>query len=100
MREELWTLLAKVPAGRVVAYGELGRALKNPASGYMVGRAMAACPPELPWWRVVGKSGALPIHKRDPHLAMEQQERLRAEGIDFQDNIVDMARFGWVFDAE
>lgn len=100
MREELWDLIAKIPPGRVVSYGELGRALHNPASGYMVGRAMAGCPPDLPWWRVVGKTGQLPIHKRDPHLAREQRQRLLDEGVDFADNIIEMDRYGWVPDAE
>ena len=79
-REDLWLWVRKIPAGRVVSYGDLGRVLPNPVSGLIVGRWMQASPPDIPWWRVVGKDGSFLIGKQSPHLAIEQEERLRAEG--------------------
>jgi alkylated DNA nucleotide flippase Atl1 len=38
---------------------------------------------DAPWWRVVARSGRLPVAKRDPRLAMEQRDRLIAEGVPF-----------------
>ncbi|MFY9233316.1 MAG: MGMT family protein [Fimbriimonadaceae bacterium] len=93
--DELWELLVSIPPGRCVSYGELGRALPHPASGYMVGRWMAQCPDGLPWWRVVGKDGHLPIHKRDPQAAVEQHRRLEEEGVSLVEGSVDMAIFAW-----
>ncbi len=78
---ELWSLVARIPRGRCAAYGALGRALRNPASGFQVGRWMANCPDGLPWWRVVARDGRLPIHKRDPRWADEQRRLLEAEGV-------------------
>ncbi|MCH8979336.1 MAG: MGMT family protein, partial [Armatimonadetes bacterium] len=79
--EQLWHVVRSIPSGRVSSYGAVGRVLPNPATGYMVGRWMAACPADVPWWRVVNKRGELPINKRDPRLATDQQLRLESEGL-------------------
>lgn len=92
--DELWDLVRAIPAGKCASYGDLGRMLHNPASGFMVGRWMAQAPPDLPWWRVVAKDGRLPIHKRDPRLAEEQRLKLEREGVEIGERI-DMERFGW-----
>lgn len=88
MLEELWTLVRKVPPGRVASYGAVGRALRNPASGFQVGRWMAQCPEGVPWWRIVAQTGQLPVGKRDPFLASEQALRLQREGATITDGIV------------
>lgn len=93
--EELWTLIRSIPRGQCTTYGGLGRALRNPASGYLVGRWMAQCPDDVPWWRVVAKDGRLPIHKRDPAAARVQQELLGDEGIAVANGTVDMDRYRW-----
>lgn len=94
--QEIWDIVRSIPAGRVCSYGEVGAALKNPMSGFLVGRRMASAPEDLPWWRVVAKSGRLPIAKRHPRLSSEQEDRLRAEGVPFVGaGQVDMARASW-----
>jgi methylated-DNA-protein-cysteine methyltransferase related protein len=90
MKEDLWRLIHSIPRGKVTSYGELGRALKNPTSGYMVGRWMAQCPAGLPWWRVVGKNGDMRTASLDPRLAEEQRQHLRKEGVQIVDDAVDM----------
>jgi len=90
---ELWDIVRSIPRGRVMSYGEVGLRLAHPASGFMVGRWMAQCPEGVPWWRVVAKTGALPIGKRHHQLMSEQEERLRAEGVAFViDGLIDMPR--------
>lgn len=89
----LWDVVRSIPSGRVASYGAVGRALPNPASGYMVGRWMAGCPGDVPWWRVVNKRGELPINKRDPRLATDQQLRLEAEGVEFNDGRISQVTF-------
>lgn len=79
MSEQLWALVKRIPAGRVASYGALGRCLETPLSGYFVGRLMARCPADVPWWRVVTKNGDLAVHKRDPLIAAEQRQKLRLE---------------------
>jgi methylated-DNA-protein-cysteine methyltransferase-like protein len=78
----------EIPRGRVSSYGTVGRCLKNPASGFMVGRWMASCPPDVPWWRVVNKQGRLPIGKRAPELALEQRRLLEREGVKFDGDTI------------
>jgi methylated-DNA-protein-cysteine methyltransferase related protein len=92
---QLWTLVRNIPPGRCTSYGALGQALDNPVSGFLVGRWMAQCPSDVPWWRVVAKDGRLPIYKRDPYAADDQQTRLEAEGVPFKDGAVDMAAVWW-----
>ena len=91
--EELWALVESIPSGMVASYGDVGRALHHPASGYFVGRWMTQCPPDVPWWRVVGRDGTLLIAKQNAEAALEQKRRLGEEGVEFTDGRVQMARF-------
>lgn len=60
---------------------------------------MAFCPEGVPWHRVLGADGRLPIAKRDPALAALQRELLAREGVTFlEDGRVHMAR--WQLGAE
>lgn len=94
--QELWDVVSSIPVGRVSSYGDVGAALRNPMSGFLVGRRMASAPDGLPWWRVVAKGGTLPIGKRHPRLMGEQEERLREEGVPFLDwGLVDMGAARW-----
>lgn len=57
---------------------------------------MAQCPSDIPWWRVVAKTGKLPVWKRDPALEDEQRERLRSEGVPFLEDMVDLNACLWI----
>ena len=91
--EELWQIVASIPAGRVASYGDVGKAMHNPVSGVLVGKWMASCPQSVPWWRVVGKSGELLIGRRDPKLALEQRQLLESEGVEFSGTTVSLDAF-------
>jgi methylated-DNA-protein-cysteine methyltransferase-like protein len=94
--DELWSLVRQIPKGRVASYGDIGKLLKHPASGFLVGRWMAQAPDGIPWWRVVAKTGSLPISKRGPALASEQEQRLRKERVRFTKvGQIDMQRCAW-----
>lgn len=51
---------------------------------------MAQSPPDIPWWRVVGSDGSLPLGKRDPNMEFDQQRRLVMEGIEMLDGKIRM----------
>jgi methylated-DNA-protein-cysteine methyltransferase-like protein len=74
-----------IPAGRVLAYGALGARCDPPISGYICGRIMNQVLQDVPWWRVVAKDGSLPISKRNPALAQDQRQKLKGEGVEFND---------------
>ena len=85
LRAQLPELIRAVPAGRVISYGELGARCQPPISGYICGRLLGRGHSDLPWWRVVAKSGALPVSKRDPAIAKFQRETLESEGVRFDE---------------
>jgi len=91
---QVYALAREVPAGRVMSYGALGARCEPPISGYICGRIMRT-PNEanVPWWRIVAKTGALPIIKRNPQLADEQRALLESEGIGFKGDSIEMAKF-------
>ena len=96
LQEELLDLVRAVPRGRVTHYGALGRALSRPVSGVVVGRWLRATPEDVPWWRVVGRDGRLPILKRDPGLESLQASRLAEEGVGIEDGAVARRYFALV----
>ena len=58
--QKVWTLTARIPAGRVTTYAEIARALNSKAYR-AVGNALNKNPyaPAVPCHRVVGSTGAL-----------------------------------------
>lgn len=94
--EGLWVLVRQIPAGKVSGYGDLGRSLPNPVSGLVVGRWMAHAPDDVPWWRVVGADGRMPVWKKDPNLEVIQRDRLGEEGVEFDlEGRVRMDSYRW-----
>ncbi len=94
IRAQVHAIAHAIPPARVMSYGAVGAACEPPISGYVCGRIMSAAMGDVPWWRVVGKDGKLPISKRNPNLAREQRELLEAEGVAFDDEgCVLMERF-------
>jgi methylated-DNA-protein-cysteine methyltransferase related protein len=91
--EELYALVRRIPEGYVVSYGAIGRAMKKPVSGLLVGKWMANCPPDLPWWRVVGADGSIKTWGRGPEVGAEQVQKLREEGIEFDDILIQKQYF-------
>lgn len=85
----IYEWVREVPAGTVVSYGEVARACGT--IPILVGKAMAVCPEDVPWHRVVGADGTLKIARRGPEWALRQRRLLEAEGVHFlPDGRVDM----------
>ena len=76
-------VVAAVPAGEVITYGEVAAEAGRPGAARAVGRIMATSDGALPWWRVVAADGRLvPGHEA------EHRRRLVAEGVDVSDRRV------------
>ncbi len=69
------SLVAAIPAGRVVTYGDIA-AVAGLSSPRIVGWIMRTDSSDLPWHRVITASG-----RPAPHLRTRQLELLRAEGV-------------------
>ncbi len=93
LRGQVRRLCHAIPRGRVISYGALGARCEPPISGYICGRVMGQLMDDVPWWRVVGKAGTLPISKRGPDKAREQRALLEGEGVTFKDDAIERAFF-------
>ena len=83
IKAQIFDIVRAIPSGRVLSYGAVGARSTPAISGYICGRIMLNVPNDVPWWRVVGKDGNLPIRKRHPELSIQQREKLEAEGVRF-----------------
>ncbi|HWM59727.1 MAG TPA: MGMT family protein [Pseudonocardia sp.] len=73
--ERVRAVVLSIPPGETMSYGEVaGRA--GLRSARLVGRILAVDGHDLPWHRVLRADGTCA-----PHIAREQHERLRAEGV-------------------
>ncbi|MDR1357982.1 MAG: MGMT family protein [Coriobacteriales bacterium] len=94
--KRVYALVAQVPRGRVVSYGQIAALLGNPRAARSVGWALSACPEELPWQRVVKADGSV----TGGVWAELRRELLGEEGVDFlPDGRVDMDACRWDFSA-
>ena len=92
--QQIYEIVRAIPKGKVLAYGAVGARSTPPISGYICGRIMGDVPSDVPWWRVVGKNGNLPIRKRNPELSIQQRELLEAESVEFDESgKVEMTQF-------
>lgn len=100
----VWEAVRAVPRGQVTTYGRIAELVGCPegvdpeeyraAGARWVGAAMAACPADVPWQRVVNAQGRISIRAGDGHL--RQRVLLEAEGVIFDDQEqIDLNRFGW-----
>ncbi len=83
--EQVYALVRAIPRGQVSSYGVIGGQCTPAISGYICGRMMQDIPDDVPWWRVVGKNGNLPISKRTPEYSSKQRKLLEEEGVGFDD---------------
>ena len=88
----VYEIVKNIPLGRVVSYGQIARMLGNPRGARVVGWAMANCPEDLPWQRVVMADGKV----TGGLWAEIRRELLENEGVPFlPDGRVDMKKCAW-----
>ena len=98
----VWEIVRQIPAGNVATYGQIAALIPPPKggseSGYRAwgarwgGGAMAACPPDVPWQRVVNAQGKISLRKGAEH----QRQLLEAEGVLFDDrDRINLVEFSW-----
>jgi len=100
----VWSIVRRIPVGRVCPYGKIALLLP-PLPGISlrdletmgprwVGSAMAGCPEDVPWQRVVNAQGKISLS--NPTAQQHQKVLLEAEGIEFDvRGRIDLSRFGW-----
>lgn len=58
-REDVYALVAQIPKGKVMTYGQIAALVGHPRAARQVGQIAHFGPSDLPWWRVVNKQGGL-----------------------------------------
>ncbi len=99
--QRVWALVRQVPRGKVATYGQIALMLPPPDgipfesykafSPRWVGSAMANCPDDVPWQRVINSQGK--ISERPG--AEKQRLLLEEEGVIFVKDKVDLKKYGW-----
>ena len=100
--EEVWMVVRQIPFGKVATYGQIAKMIPPPNgvdveaykafSPRWVGGAMANCPDDVPWQRVINSQGK--ISERDG--AERQRQLLEQEGVTFDaKDKVDFKKYGW-----
>ncbi len=88
----VYGIVAQIPCGSVLSYGDIAAMLGAPRAARQVGWAMRCCPDELPWQRVVRQDGTI----AGGGYAETRRALLKAEGVTFlPDGRVDMRRHRW-----
>ncbi len=57
--KDVYMIVAQIPRGRVMTYGQIAALCGSPRSARIVGQVAHWGPLELPWQRVVNKQGGL-----------------------------------------
>ncbi len=88
---QVWEIVKRIPAGMVCTYGRIAGMISPPNKmdpkaykafgARWVGGAMAQCPDDVPWWRVINAQGKI----SDRPSALRQRELLEDEGVIFDD---------------
>ena len=90
--DRVYKIVAGIPYGKVISYGQIARMLGHPRAARTVGWALSVCPEDLPWQRVVKADGSI----AGGGFAELRRTLLREEGVKFQaDGRVDMGSCEW-----
>jgi methylated-DNA-protein-cysteine methyltransferase-like protein len=101
----VWDLVRQIPAGMVSTYGHIASLLPPPPGmnpkSYLsfgprwVGGAMANCPQDVPWQRVINSQGKVSL--RPGGGGSLQRELLESEGVVFDDrDRINLKTYEWV----
>jgi len=88
-------VLRRIPAGRVVTYGDVAQMAGRPGAARAVGQIMArADEPGLPYHRVIAAGGRIGGYGGDPHI---KANLLSAEGLTVRrGRVLGFAKVRWV----
>jgi methylated-DNA-protein-cysteine methyltransferase related protein len=89
--ERFRSVIARVPRGKVITYGQVAEAAGFPGAARVTVRALQRAA-GLPWHRVVSAGGRIALMGEE---GREQRLRLEMEGVTFRGRRVRMDLHGW-----
>jgi len=93
-RSRVEALVAEIPQGRIMTYGQIAALCGNARAARIVGGIAHFGNPDLPWQRVVNKRGGLASGY--PSGRQGHKQILESEGIEVSEGlVVDMGRLLW-----
>jgi methylated-DNA-protein-cysteine methyltransferase related protein len=100
-RERVYEIVGRIPAGRVMTYGQIAEMLGEGYTARTVGFVMHSAEEErTPWHRVINAQGGCSTGR----VVMppdKQQRMLEAEGVEFNARgRCDLGRYRWIPDEE
>ncbi len=103
-KNQVWNIVRQIPPGQVATYGQIAGLIPLPAGmdgpdyyafgARWVGGAMAACPADVPWQRVINSQGKISL---PPGAGYQRQRQLlEEEGVIFDErDRINLKRFRW-----
>ncbi len=91
-REQIREIVTAIQVGKVLTYGDVGALCVPAISGQAASSSIRSQENEIAWWRVVNVDGELPVEHRDAGQAVEQRTKLKAEGVVFAADNVDLEK--------
>ncbi|EDP8645979.1 MGMT family protein [Salmonella bongori] len=95
--QRVWQIVASIPKGFVMTYGDVARLAGSPRAARQVGGVLKRLPEDsnLPWHRVVNRHGAISLTGPD---LQRQRQALLAEGVVVSGSgQIDLQRYRWVY---
>ncbi|HTG88485.1 MAG TPA: MGMT family protein [Pyrinomonadaceae bacterium] len=94
-RERVYSIVRRIPPGRVMTYGQIAELLGEGYTPRTVGFVMHGSPDGTPWHRVLNAQGACSTGRLVlPHD--KQQRMLEQEGVVFKNARCDLQTFLWI----
>jgi len=101
---QVWALVRQIPPGRVATYGQIAALVPTPGGidpkdyqafgARWVGGAMASCPSDVPWQRIINAQGKISLPEGGGRSL--QRDLLEAEGIEFDERgRIDLQKYRW-----
>jgi methylated-DNA-protein-cysteine methyltransferase-like protein len=96
----IWSLIAEIPRGKVMTYGDIARLCGLPGQARLVGYALHNLPGniKIPWHRVINSQGRISFPPTSRYSKI-QRKLLQAEGIKFAGDKVALAKYRWLYDV-
>ena len=99
----VWDIVRQIPYGEVATYGQIASLLSPPEGVHektykafgarWVGSAMAACPDDIPWHRVINAQGKISLRGGGDNL---QRQLLEDEGVSFDERgRINLIHYQW-----
>lgn len=101
---QVWEIARRIPKGKVTTYGKIAAMIPPPVGMSLkdyqafgarwVGSAMANCPEDVPWQRVINAQSRISLRGKKGQT--RQRELLEDEGIEFDEKgRINLSHYGW-----